>query len=391
MRTTIFTGPSLPPGEARALLPQADVLPPARRGDVYRARESGSSRILIIDGSFSQVLPVSPREVVEVARDGAQVVGASSMGAVRAAECWPVGVHGVGAVYRMYRAGLFDSDDPVVVATDPDDDHAAVSVALVNIRAAVRRLYGLRLITRSQGAELRRVAEESYYPDRVWRLLFKKAGIDDPGGVIAEAAARVDIKRTDALRAVRFLSALPVGAPADGDGRRFGQGPRYASHDPLLGHSRTELDLSLPPFVFGTGRYQKYIRFLLAGQVDFAGLTAEGGSKLSRNPSVEPALARLFLDRPSLSANLMDKIRHFRQFETEVMLWHAVRRLKDHKTSRTEVTPPQEAKARDSVARAHGYDDWDTLTADVRGDALPSGVPLAWIEEACRDLALARS
>jgi hypothetical protein len=391
MRTTIFTGPSLPPGEARALLPQAHVLPPAKRGDVYRARESGSSRILIIDGSFSQVLPVSPREVVEVARDGAQIVGASSMGAIRAAECWPVGVHGVGAVYRMYRSGLFDSDDPVVVATDPDDDHSAVSVALVNIRAAIRKLYGLKLITRSQGVELHRVAADSYYPDRVWRLLFKKAGIDDPSGVIGEVAASVDIKRVDALRAVRFLSLLPDGAPADGTDRRFSQGPRYSSHDPLLGHSREELDLSLPPFIFGTGRYQKYIRFLLAGQLDFAGLTTGSESKLSRNSSVEPALAGLFLDIPSLSANLMDKIHHFRQFETEVMLWHAVHRLKDHKTSRTEVTPPHETKVRDSIAKAHGYDNWDALTTDLRDDALPSGVPLDWIEEACHDLTLARS
>lgn len=291
----------------------------------------------------------------------------------------------------MYRSGFFESDDPVVVATDPENDHAAVSVALINIRAAIRKLYGSKLITRSQGEELHRAASESYYPDRVWRLLLKKAGIDDPSGSIIEVAASVDIKRVDALRAVRSLALLPDHPHGDTNCREFSQSPRYSSHDPLLGHSPEELDLSLPRFIFGTGRHQKYIRFLLAGELDFRELTIDSRSKISRNSLVEPALARLFLDIPSLSASLMDKIHHFRQFETEVMLWHAVLRLKEHKMSRTSVTDHRENKVKDGVAKAHGYETWNMLVSDVRNDALPSGVPFAWIEEACHDLTFARA
>ena len=35
--TVVFLGPTLPSAEARRLLPEATILPPARQGDIYRA------------------------------------------------------------------------------------------------------------------------------------------------------------------------------------------------------------------------------------------------------------------------------------------------------------------------------------------------------------------
>ena len=54
-----------------------------------------------------------PSEVVAALRDGARVLGAASMGAIRAAECWPAGMQGVGAVYSLYRLGVISDDDEV--------------------------------------------------------------------------------------------------------------------------------------------------------------------------------------------------------------------------------------------------------------------------------------
>lgn len=392
MKTTVFTGPSLAPGQARELLPAAEVLPPAKRGDVYRAREGGSTRILVIDGTFAHELPVSTREVVDVAQDGAQIFGASSMGAIRAAECWPAGVRGVGAVYRMYRMGLLDSDDPVAVATDPDRDYSAVSVALINVRAAVRRLRGLRLITSSQQDALIHAATALYYPDRTWRMILKKAGVGDPDGAIREACAAVDIKRADALSAVRLLAVTPDHGEFDGVARTLDRGPRYFSHDPLLGYDRPRLDTELPCFLAGSGRYRKYLRWLVADEPEFDGIAAKDCPRSPRNPLAEKALARVFQDRREIPRRLMEKVASFGQFETEVMLWHAVLRLEAHKLGHgAEVTPDHEQQVRGSVARLHGYQTWESLEADLRDGNLPSGIPFEWVEEACVRLIHARA
>jgi hypothetical protein len=391
MKTTIFTGPSLAPSEIRAILPEAQVLPPVKRGDIYRAREDGSTRILIIDGSFTHVLPVSPKEIVDVALDGAEVFGASSMGAVRAAECWPAGVRGVGAVYRMYRFGLFDSDDPVAVATDPENDYAAVSVALVNIHASIRRLQGLKLITASQGAELYRVASEAYYPDRLWPLILKKAGVSDPDGLIKEACAAVDIKKVDALRAVHVLAATPDRGTSS-TRRSFDQGPRYTSHDPMLGYDREQLSSELTSFIFGSGRFKKYLSSLLSEEPEFRDTGVVDHPMSPRDPSVERTLARLLQDRQSITERLTDKFVDLGQFHTEIMLWHAMVQLKTRKVSSgIEVTNDHENGVKESLARAHGYQGWDSLVSDARDGLLPNGIPLQWIEDARLNLTFARA
>ncbi|MFF8960324.1 TfuA-like protein [Streptomyces sp. NPDC014894] len=374
------------------MLPSAEVLPPAKRGDVYRAREKGSTRILVVDGAFAHELPITPREVVDVARDGAQIFGASSMGAIRAAECRPAGVRGVGAVYRMYRMGLLDSDDPVAVATDPDQGHAAVSVALINIHAAVGRLRGLRMITPSQRAALLQSAAALYYPDRTWRLILRQAGVNDPDGALRRVCAAVDIKRADALSAVRLLASLPDPAESDSTFRALDRGPRYFSHDPLLGYDRRRLDDDLPRFIAGSGRYRKYVRWLVADEPEFHGIAAKDCPTSPRDPLVEKALARVFRSRRGIACSVMDKVASFGQFETEVMLWHAVLRLKADRISHgVEVSPGHERQVRDGVAQRHGYRTWESLTSDLRDGRLPSGIPFDWVEEACVSLVHARA
>src|SRR5688572_24185459 len=94
-----FVGSTISRAEAGRLCPGLDLRPPARRDDLYRAREGGAWGFLLIDGVFMQDDAVSPREVVDVLDDGALVVGAASMGALRAADCWPAGARGIGLIY----------------------------------------------------------------------------------------------------------------------------------------------------------------------------------------------------------------------------------------------------------------------------------------------------
>ena len=48
--------------------------------------------------------------------------------------CWPAGMHGEGAIYRLFRLGVLRDDDEVAVTADPDAGHTAISVALVHVR-----------------------------------------------------------------------------------------------------------------------------------------------------------------------------------------------------------------------------------------------------------------
>ena len=65
----VYVGPSLDPDSIRQALPQAQAMPPIRRGDLYRDRMLGFHVFVIIDGVFFQDLPVPPREIVDVVRD----------------------------------------------------------------------------------------------------------------------------------------------------------------------------------------------------------------------------------------------------------------------------------------------------------------------------------
>jgi hypothetical protein len=87
----VFLGPTLEKAQACAIL-DADYYPPARKGDVYRVMASGVKTIILIDGVFHSTPSVWQREILHALEDGIRVVGASSMGALRAAELHQFGM-----------------------------------------------------------------------------------------------------------------------------------------------------------------------------------------------------------------------------------------------------------------------------------------------------------
>jgi len=201
----VFLGPSLDRREAGALLP-ADYRPPAARGDLTRAVQEGARVIGLIDGVFFQESSVGHREILAALSAGVRVVGASSMGALRAAELHTLGMEGVGEVYRMYRDGVLVSDDEVALAFDPDSG-SALSEPLVNIRATLARAVSDGVLGEGDAGALLAVAGSLYYPDRTYPRMVRDAG----GSADPEALARfarwvvegaVDLKRMDAIQAL---------------------------------------------------------------------------------------------------------------------------------------------------------------------------------------------
>ena len=202
----VFAGPSISASEVSALLPRAELRPPIRRGDLYTARMLRHSVFVILDGVFFQDHAVAPREVLDVLQDGAVVVGAASIGALRAAECWPAGMVGVGLIYRLFRAGLLDSDDEVAVGVAGAHGHKGNSVPLVNMRYALSRCSRAGVVPRAAASALLTAALETFYTERHWPTVFRRAGLGAHLEDWLPALQSWDLKRLDAARALRHTA-----------------------------------------------------------------------------------------------------------------------------------------------------------------------------------------
>lgn len=168
----VFLGPSLVRSHAIQRL-AANYYPPVRMGDIYRLLGSGVRRIVIIDGLFHGPASVWQREILEALQQGIQVVGAASMGALRAAELYPFGMVGHGTIFEWYRTGLIDGDDEVALLHgDEATGFQAFSEPLVNLRYNLQRAAKQDIISLPQMEELIEHVKSLYYADRTYRALF---------------------------------------------------------------------------------------------------------------------------------------------------------------------------------------------------------------------------
>lgn len=220
-RPVVYLGPSAPPDVIRSLIHDAVLRPPIRRGDLYRDRLLRFSTFLIVDGVFAQQDAIPPREVVDVIRDGATVLGAASMGALRATDCAPLGMKGIGHVHRLFRTGALNSEDEVAVIFDPDRPFPALSGSLVNMRVALRRAVRARRMSRTEADAVLRSAAALHFSRRGWSAAFRDAGLSNRWQDLRPFLKSIDIKRADTELAVRRLSAMPrmPGITGTGDSR----------------------------------------------------------------------------------------------------------------------------------------------------------------------------
>lgn len=154
----VFLGPSLAREEAELILP-ADYRAPAGQGDIFRACAERPTAIALIDGIFKDAPTARHREILWAMSQGIPVFGASSMGALRAAELSGHGMIGVGLIYRWYRRFALLPDDAVAVTHSPAElGSFPLSDALVDIRRSLSAATRQGLITAEQAqAEARRI------------------------------------------------------------------------------------------------------------------------------------------------------------------------------------------------------------------------------------------
>ncbi|MEM7129236.1 MAG: TfuA-like protein [Chloroflexota bacterium] len=210
----VFLGPSFDSTHASQLL-AANYYPPARMGDIYRLLGSGVRIIVLIDGVFHGEASVWQREIVEALTNNIQVIGASSMGALRAAELHTFGMIGHGTIFEWYREGVIDGDDEVALMHgDSSVGYQAFSEPLVNIRYTLHQATKQRVISLDQARNLISLAKNAYYADRSYdflleSLLVKKWPHEHKNRLRRFVNQQsINLKRQDAINALRFCARI---------------------------------------------------------------------------------------------------------------------------------------------------------------------------------------
>lgn len=220
----VFLGPSLERGNAYRIL-AANYYPPARLGDIYRLIGSGVRTIVLIDGIFHSAAAIWQREILEALDNHIMVVGAASMGALRAAELYPFGMIGHGVIFQWYCDAVITGDDEVALLhADESLMFQCLSEPLVNIRSTLLEAVNQHILSKQQCRELTEFAKKMYYGDRSYAALVHSPVVGNwPQPVQARLVQFIqqsshNLKRQDAISALKFSATLQK---AEDGGRIF--------------------------------------------------------------------------------------------------------------------------------------------------------------------------
>ncbi|MEI5033000.1 TfuA-like protein [Streptomyces sp. S1A(2023)] len=161
------------------------------------------------------------KEIIDVLARGTRVLGASGMGALRAAELWHYGMEGVGVVFGMYAQGDLEADDEVAVAPVSSGDLRQSSLPLVSLRWTIANAVTARVLRAAEGEALLEAARTLHHTERTWAALGRATRQTRPAPAVAVRALREfarrrpelsDLKRRDALAALSRSLEDPPGS-----------------------------------------------------------------------------------------------------------------------------------------------------------------------------------
>jgi hypothetical protein len=168
MTIVAFAGPSLP-SSLRDAYHGVQWRPPAQAGDLLEFASGGLSKLCLIDGYFDHRPAVRHKEILLLLSRGVRVFGAASIGALRAAEMAPLGMVGIGAIFRAYARGTVVGDDEVALIHGPQEwDWRPLSVPLINVRATLCKGVSDHVLGCEDARGLLEAARALHYVDRTW-------------------------------------------------------------------------------------------------------------------------------------------------------------------------------------------------------------------------------
>ncbi len=227
----VFLGPTLRLAEAEAVL-DAIYLRPAAQGDILLAAHAFRPRAMVlIDGQFEDRPAVRHKEILWAMAQGIVMVGAASMGALRAAELRDFGMKGVGLIYRWYRRWALSSlrevrgsplalapDDAVAVHSGPAElGFLPLTDSLVDLQRTFSVLMRSKVITPAERNFLTTMARNLNFRERTLAAVLGAEGW--PDGRFQELRQTVvGQKRKDALLALHTAPSLVRSAHAASGG-----------------------------------------------------------------------------------------------------------------------------------------------------------------------------
>ncbi|MCA1371258.1 TfuA-like protein [Bradyrhizobium sp. BRP14] len=208
----IFGGPTFY-GASLSPDPPYQLRPPARQGDFYKAIQEGANVIGLVDGAYEYVPAIWHKEILFGLAEGVHIFGAASMGALRAAECAPFGMVGIGRIYEDYASGALEDDADVAQCHGPAElGFLPLSEPLVNVRATLARCLRAALITPDEHDQLLAAAGASFFKDRTYKGLVVSA-IANPDRATAMLAILRENSVNQKLRDAEMLVEAVVGTP----------------------------------------------------------------------------------------------------------------------------------------------------------------------------------
>ena len=209
IKTIVFSGPSLSEAEIQRLAACTHA-PPIKRGDL--AAIDDYDVFVILDGEFGQNLSVSPKEILAVLDRGKTVIGASSMGALRASELDRAGMIGVGWVYDYFRRSAVRRDADVALVYSPFD-FKPMTVPMVDLEYWMEQASAAGLIPDREKALVLKAARNIFFADRtgdrLMAALRRAVGGHTLESLLAFSGGTIpSVKSVDAAEAVRLSASL---------------------------------------------------------------------------------------------------------------------------------------------------------------------------------------
>lgn len=210
----IFLGPSMNNERAKGIF-DADYKPPAKKGDLLRlGLSSDISLVGLVDGMFLQDYPPTPIEVYQlVTKKNVVVVGAASLGALRAVELERFGMIGIGKIFELYRKGKLTADDEVAV-TFEEGSYRLQSEAMIDIRFNLFLAEKQGIINKHSKKILTKIAKNFYFPLRNYNDILDYAIMDSPQYTdhfqlfrSYIASNRISLKELDTIKLIKYIKA----------------------------------------------------------------------------------------------------------------------------------------------------------------------------------------
>ncbi|UUM26854.1 TfuA domain-containing protein [Acinetobacter colistiniresistens] len=154
------------------LNPFIEIHPPVKRGDIDKLTQliDEPVKLLIVDGVFHSQAAVGHVELRTAIEKGCELWGASSMGAIRAAEMNFLGMQGFGQVYNMFLLDHLD-DDEVTLIHEAEAPFTPLTEPLVHIREWMNSLYLQGRIDIINSEEILHSVKSRWYGERTLNLV----------------------------------------------------------------------------------------------------------------------------------------------------------------------------------------------------------------------------